>query len=73
MKDDPESIRLREEHATLMRESGEMHDYLNEAETMAHVHPTRIVRLLLRFVRWAVGNHDDIVEEAKQQARKTYE
>lgn len=73
MKNDPDSIKLREQHAKAIQKSGIMHDMLDEMETMALVHPNLFMRVLLWAARKMVRVHDKATDVARIEARKTYE
>jgi hypothetical protein len=73
VKDDPESIRLRQEHVRWMREMGEADDLLTELETIASAQPVFFVRLLLRIARWIYADMSEQAEEAREAARGAYE
>ncbi len=73
MRDDPESIALREEHSKAMRESGEAQEMLREIEMIAVFERTLFWRIMLRAVRWAANGYARLEEEARIAARKTYD
>ncbi len=73
MKDDPESIKLREEHREWMRSVGDADEVVEEIETVAAVHSSWFLRLMLAIARWAQRGFHRGEEDARQAARETYD
>lgn len=75
MKDDPESVESRNYYAKITKTNGELHDELEEFETSIYATGSSciVTKLLLRITRWAIRKHDGYTEEARIEARKTYE
>lgn len=73
MRDDPEAIKLREKHQDWMRTAGSATEAREEIETIVAVHPARFLRLILGLIRWCERKSLKCEEEARQDARATYE
>lgn len=73
MKDDPASIKLREDHREWMKLNADAQETAERFEMIAAVHPSYFLRLLSRFSRWVAGIAIEREEIARTEARATYE
>lgn len=73
LKNDPGSIKLREEHRAWMEARGEADELVEDFETLVAPRPTLALRLLLRLVEWMRGKVHESEEDARVEARATYE
>lgn len=73
MRDDPEAIKLRKEHQDWMRTAGSATEAREEIETIIVAHPSWFLRLMLWIIRWIERTALQREEDARVEARATYE
>src|SRR5258708_6255731 len=73
VKDDPASIKLREEHREWSRSVGEADEAVEQIETIVAARPSSLfLRLMLSIARWAQRWLHKGEEAARIEARETY-
>lgn len=73
MRDDPVSVKLRKEHREWMGLTGLAKETTDMAETLADARPGIVSRAVARFSGWLLSLCRRYEEEARTEARKTYQ